>query len=134
MHHGLGTTYSTSQFQMMSSQRFVQYTLPVLAAGAIYTVWGLAENNRTFEFMRIIRGGSQLIPGTSVPLKRVYTGIKPVDYQLTVLACFFWPVANGDLPGASLLARYFAFQFAVMYVIMLIEAVRPANRGKFFSM
>ncbi|KAL8991770.1 MAG: hypothetical protein Q9169_007664 [Polycauliona sp. 2 TL-2023] len=46
----------------------------------------------------------------NAPLRRIYTGIGPIDYQLTVLSLFFYNIVDGTHPQACLQAYHFAGQ------------------------
>lgn len=88
----------------------------------------------TGELIKVVQaGGHPLLPGTSAPLKTSYTGIGPIDNQLTVLCIFFRSLMAGDHPEYSLHIHDFAFQFAVQYGLMVIEGSRPGNSGKIIS-
>lgn len=83
---------------MVSLIRFTQILLLLLAAFGFYSTWYLIYNNGSVSLMEQIRDhGPHILPGTEAPLKRKYTGIGRVDYQLTVLVLFFWEQGRSSL-------------------------------------
>jgi hypothetical protein len=74
-----------------------------------------------------------LLSGTTAPLKRHFTGIGLIDYQLTVLTVFFWGIVDGSAPAASLHALRFGSQIPVIWGVLLIEGMRAGNKGKVIS-
>ena len=76
---------------MSSAIRITQVFLLLLAACGFYSTWCLVYNNGTVKMMEQIRDhGPHILPGTKEPLKKNFTGIGRLDYQLTVLTLFFW--------------------------------------------
>ena len=91
-------------------------------------------NNGTAEQMANVRDyGPHWLPGTKQQLGRVYTGVGPVDYQLAVLAVFFWELVDGSMPNGSLQAFHLAGQFGAAWTIVVIEGLRKGNRGRIVS-
>lgn len=78
--------------------------------------------------------GPRVLPGTDAPLERSYTGIGKLDYQLTVLALFFWELVDGSRPNASLLCFHFAGQITAGWGLLMMEGLRKGNRGRFVSL
>lgn len=102
---------------------------------ALYSIWYLLLHNQTGDLMSRIRDfGPRLLPNTKAPLKTSYTGIPPVDYQLTVLTLFFWEIVDGYPPQASLQAFHFFGQFLAAICLLMIEGYRRGNRGKLISL
>lgn len=56
------------------------------------------------------------------------TGIRLVDYQLTVLNVFFYPLLSGSHPSASLQLYHFAGSCFAGYALLLVEGLRNGNR------
>ena len=56
------------------------------------------------------------------------TGIRLVDYQLTVLNVFFYPLLSGSHPSASLQLYHFAGSCFSGYALLLFEGIRNGNR------
>jgi len=119
----------------------------LLCAAGYYYTWHILLNNGTAEYMSRIRDdGPQLVPGTNEPLKTVYIGIPAigslltahgmpaVDYQLTVLALFFWEVVDGSHPAASLFCFHFATQVACGWSLLMIEGLRRGHRWRMISL
>ena len=93
-----------------------------------------AYKNGTINMMKHIRDvGPQNLPLTSEPLRRFYTGIKFLDERLTVLACIFWPLLDGNYPSLSLHAVFFAGQVGGVWGLMMVEGMRSGNRGRMVS-
>ncbi|KAL8658587.1 MAG: hypothetical protein Q9202_007516 [Teloschistes flavicans] len=92
-------------------------------------------NNGAGDMMRDIRNnGPHLLPYTDgAPLKKMYTGIAAVDYQLTVLILFFYNVVDGSHPGACLQAYHFVGQTFAGYGLLVLESLRYGNESKIIS-
>lgn len=115
---------------MAGTIRGAQVVLVLLICFGYYATWGLFIQNGTAELMRSQRDhGPQTLPGTKEPIRRAYTGVAIIDYQLTVLALFFWEMVDGSRPGASLLCFHFAGQIGAGYTILMIESLKPQNRN-----
>lgn len=113
----------------------VKIMLAILSAAGFYGTWILLINNGTAEMMAHIRDiGPRLLPGTKEVLKTSYTGFGWIDYQLTVLTCFFYGLVDGSMPQASLQAFHFAGQFPAAYIIAMMEGMRKGNRGKLVTL
>ena len=112
-----------------------QVALALLSAAGYYGTWYLLLNNGTTDYMAHIRDvGPRLLPGTKEPVRTVYTGVPAIDYQLTVLALFFWENVDGSNPAASLFCFYFATQVACGWGLLMIEGLRYGNRGTLISL
>lgn len=108
--------------------------LACLSAAAYYATWYILVNNGTTDYMAHIRDvGPRLLPGTKEPLRTVYTGVPRIDYQLTVLALFFWENVNGSNPTGSLFCFQFATQVACGWGLLMIEGLRNGNRWTVIS-
>lgn len=92
--------------------------------------------NGAGDMMRDIRNhGPHLLPYTDrAPLKKIYTGIAAVDYQLTVLILFFYNVVDGSHPGACLQAYHFVGQTFAGYALLVLESLRYGNEWKIISL
>ncbi len=100
----------------------------------VYSTWYLFLNNGTVDQVNVVLAAKPpLLPGTSELLRTTFTGIKPIDDQLAMLAVIFYPVLDGSLPQASLFGLMFGGQFAAVYILMLIESARNSHRGKFVT-
>ncbi|KAL8949356.1 MAG: hypothetical protein Q9222_004530 [Ikaeria aurantiellina] len=93
-------------------------------------------NNGAADMMNDIRDhGPHLLPETNgqAPLKTTYTGIAAIDYQLTVLALFFYNIVDGSHPGACLQAYQFCGQLVAGYGLLVLESYRRGNEWKMIS-
>ena len=100
----------------------------------VYSTWYLFLNNGTADQVdKVLASKPALLPGTNELLKTTFTGIKPIDNQLAMLAVVFYPVLDGSLPQASLFGFMFGGQFAAVYILMLIESVRSSHQGRFIA-
>ncbi|MCJ1309585.1 hypothetical protein MMC25_003245 [Agyrium rufum] len=109
--------------------------LLVLVLLAYYGTWHLLNTNGTAAMMIHIRDhGPHVLPGTSAPLRRTYTGIEAIDYQLTVLALFFWEILDGSRPDAVLQGFHFTGQFGAAYGLLMIESLRGGNKWRIVSL
>ncbi|MCJ1469009.1 hypothetical protein MMC07_007641 [Pseudocyphellaria aurata] len=105
-----------------------------LCLAGLYTTWYLFLSNGTYSLMIHVRDvGPQVLPGTNAPLKRSYTGIEKLDYQLTVLALFFWELIDGSRPNASLQCFHFVGQITAGWGLLMMEALRNGNRKRIIS-
>ncbi|KAF6815178.1 hypothetical protein CSOJ01_03630 [Colletotrichum sojae] len=59
-----------------------------------------------------------------------FTSIKPVDAILTLLVAFFKPIADGNDVPLTLFSVVFAGQIVPLYLLVLVEGMRVANRGR----
>lgn len=106
-----------------------------LCLAGLYTTWYLFSYNGTHSLMIRVRDvGPHNLPGTNAPLKRSYTGIGKLDYQLTVLALFFWELIDGSRPNASLLCFHFTGQITAGWGLLMMEALRTGNRTRIISL
>ena len=109
--------------------RGTQVALILLTCFGYYLTWGMVHKNGTVELMRSIRDrGPHMFQGTNEPLRKTYTGFAIIDYQLVVLAVFFWEMVDGSRPGASLLCFHFAGQVGAAYILLQMEGLRPYKR------
>ena len=105
-------------------------TFLLLFLFALYTTWGLVSQNRTVALMEANRAkGPHLLPHTAAALRRHYTGLAPVDYQLAVLALFFWELVDGSHPSGSLLCVYFAGQITTAMILLMVQGVEAWEEG-----
>lgn len=78
--------------------------------------------------------GPHVLPGTRAPLKRHFTGIKRIDYELTILTLFFWEQVDGSLPHASLFCFMFAGQAVAAWSLIYVEGRRLSNQWRIVSL
>ena len=106
-----------------------------LSAAGYYFTWYILLNNGTTDYMAHIRDiGPRLLPGTKEPIRTEYTGVAAIDYQLTVLALFFWENVDGSNPAGSLFCFHFATQVACGWGLLMIEGLRRGNRWALISL
>ena len=120
---------------MQSLIRCTQILLILLSAFGLYSTWYLIYNNGTVAMMEKTReNGPHLLPGIDVPLKPSFTGIRPIDHQLTVLVTFFWPVVDGSLPNASLFCFMFAGEAVAIWTLIYVESQRLSHSWRLVSL
>ena len=109
--------------------------LALLSVAAYYATWHILLNNGTTEYMARIRDvGPRTLPGTTEPVRTVYTGIPTIDYQLTVMALFFWEMVDGSFPAGSLFCFHFATQIVCGWGLLMIESLRHGNQWTVVSL
>ena len=69
---------------------------------------------------------------TSFP--ETFTGYDPPDGLLSTLLVFFWPLVDGENPGASLISFLFAGQAVAVWTAVVLEGSRKGNRGRVVSL
>ncbi|CAO1597056.1 hypothetical protein XANCAGTX0491_000885 [Xanthoria calcicola] len=78
--------------------------------------------------------GPHILPfNDNAPLKKTYTGVGPIDFQLTVLTLFFYNIVDGTHPHASLHAYQFAGQLVAGWSLLMMESLRQGHRGRMIS-
>lgn len=72
------------------------------------------------------------LPGAPLPIKRTFTGVGPLDKQLSVLVTFFAALINDPGAGYEVTAFYIwgMAQFAAGWTALVLEARRAGNRGR----
>lgn len=73
-------------------------------------------------------------PGTTHPLKRAYTGFKPIDKVLSALNPFFAPVLDGSDPSLSLWGLFMFGQYGASFALAVLESWRYGNKGRAVSL
>ena len=120
---------------MPSLINVTKVALVILSAAAYYATWHILLNNGTTQHMARIRDlGPRLLPGTTKPVRTVYTGVPSIDYQLTVLVLLFWEIVNGSAPVGSLFSFHFATQIACGWGLLMIESLRRGNQWTLVSL
>jgi hypothetical protein len=109
--------------------------LPLLSLLGAFGTWTLASTNGTFKsIVALIAQPEAQLPGTNEDLIRVYTGLRLVDKQLSILVIFFAPVVdlnvlNGN--GAlNLFSIFGAGQFGAVWCLMVMESLRMGNHAR----
>ena len=109
--------------------------LSILEAIAIDSMWGFTFRNGYHDALARLRDyGPHVLPGSDITLRQHYTGIRPIDYWLTVLQCVFANIFDGSAPELSIYAFHFAGQLVPVVAIMAIESCREGNQGTTMSL
>jgi hypothetical protein len=100
-----------------------------------FGTWILSSSNGTVAMMEALaKQDAPLLPGSTDLLLKTYTGIAPIDKQLTVLVTFFAPVLDPK-NGALILFSVFGLgQFGGAWTMMMMESLRIGNKGKAVSL
>lgn len=100
--------------------------LPLLSLSVFYTIFYFAEVNGANELVKASIAAGKL-PTVDAPLRKVYTGVAPLDELLTILTVFFWPTTDGS--NVSLLVHSIGFSgtFGSAWVLVCLEAWRRGN-------
>jgi len=69
-----------------------------------------------------------------VPLVKTYTGVGPIDRQVTVLVSFFAPVVDSKNGALSLASVFGLGQFGAAWTLMMMEGSRQGNKGRVVSL
>ncbi|KAL4946542.1 hypothetical protein BDV06DRAFT_182384 [Aspergillus oleicola] len=103
--------------------------LPLLSLLVFYTIFYFGEINGASKLVKESIASGKL-PGSDAPLRKIYTGVEPIDEVLTVLTVFFWPTVDGS--NLSLLVHSIGFSgtFGSAWVLVSLEAWRKGNAWK----
>ncbi|OQV00520.1 hypothetical protein CLAIMM_06003 [Cladophialophora immunda] len=105
--------------------------LILLSLAGFWTLWGFPYQNGLLKILGQQSEPGAVIPGpTSAPMKQTYTGIGPIDKQLTVLVSFFYTAIDGNRADVSLSFLYLGGQVLAAWVLVMVEGLRNGNRGK----
>jgi len=102
--------------------------LPLLSLTALTTMWGLTVPKGMIDSINAASEAGQFPSGHA--FRTVYTHIPPLDFYLTALVGFFFPLLT---PGDPLVNALLVFTFpcaAVLVTIMLMESYRKPNAPK----
>lgn len=103
-----------------------------LSIAGFWTLWVFPYENGLLKILGQQNQPGAVIPGpTAAPMKQTYTGIGPVDKQLTVLVSFFYTAIDGNRADVSLAFLYLGGQVLAAWVLITIESLRTGNQGKF---
>lgn len=113
---------------------FVPITVQVaLAVLGFWTLWPFPYNNGLLAHLKAQTELGASIPGpTSAPMKQTYTGVAPIDNQLTVLVSFFYTAIDGKRGDISLVFLSLGSHVIAAWVLITIEGLRRGNKGKLF--
>jgi hypothetical protein len=101
----------------------------VLALLGFWTLWGFPYNNGLLKILKDQTAPGALIPGpTAAPMKQTYTGIGPIDNQLTILVSFFYTAIDGNRADISLSFLGLGGGVLAAWVLITIESYRYGNK------
>ncbi|KAI1781477.1 hypothetical protein F4818DRAFT_38761 [Hypoxylon cercidicola] len=114
-----------------------KYALVALLAGmSIFgfraTLGALGTNGMGAVLRDVLDPGTEAaLPGAPRPLKRAFTGVGPLDRQLSLLVAFFAALIDDPGAGGEVLAFYVwgMAQFAAGWSLLVLEGRRAGNRG-----
>ncbi|KAI0128516.1 hypothetical protein BJ170DRAFT_621881 [Xylariales sp. AK1849] len=118
---------------------YVKYALvPIFlgcsAFGAYATIGAMTSNGFGDVLSAVASGKRSTLLGAPEPFRRSFTGIGPIDNQLTILVGFFSAVFDGDVPPENTLFYVWGMaQFAAGWTIVLLEGSRAGNQGRLVS-
>ena len=102
-----------------------------LAALGFWTLWGFPYNNGLLKMLKHQTEKGALIPGPMVaPMKQTYTGIGPIDNQLTILVSFFYTAIDGNRGDISLSFLVLGGGVLAAWTLVTVESYRSANKSK----
>ena len=102
-----------------------------LAALGFWTLWGFPYKNGLLKHLGAQTELGAMIPGpVAAPMRQSYTGIGPVDKQLTVLVSFFYTAIDGNRGDISIAFLSLGSQVIASWVLITLEGLRPGNKGK----
>jgi hypothetical protein len=106
----------------------VQLALAVLG---FWTLWGFPYNNHLLKYLKAQTEPGATVPGVAgVAMKQSYTGIGPVDNQLTILVSFFYTAIDGQRGDISLSFLCLGSHVIASWVLIALEGQRTGNQGK----
>jgi hypothetical protein len=101
------------------------FSLVAVVAG--YCIIAIQVQNTTFDQL----SGSRL-PGAPSDADLAYTGIGPLDKQISGMLYFAWIVVGGGSPALSMFGIYLVGQVVPCSIIVLVEGLRKGNENKVF--
>lgn len=110
----------------------VRLTLLAFSALGFWTLWGFPANNNLLHYLGELSDPGASIPGpTYYPMKQSFTGIGPLDKQLTTLVGFFYTAIDGNRIDISLSFLNLGSQVLAAWVLITIESYRSGNKDSF---
>lgn len=104
--------------------------LIILSALGFWTLWGFPKENNLLDYLGALSDPGATVPGpTYHPMKQVYTGIGPVDKQLTTLVGFFYTATDGNRIDISLNFLNLGSQVLAAWILITTESYRAGNSG-----
>lgn len=112
---------------------FSKTALLLLSLGGCLTLWGFSYTNGLLQILTEHCEPAAQQLSTTGPKRTVYTGIGPVDGQLTTLITFFYTAIDGNRPDVSMVGLDFVGQIIATWMLMVLESLRKGNRGKLLT-
>lgn len=110
----------------------VKLTLLAFSLLGFWTLWGFPAKNNLLHFLGELSDPGASIPGpVYAPMKQRYTGIKPVDKQLTTLVGFFYTAVDGNRFDIALSFLNLGSQVLAAWVLITAESYRVGNKNSF---
>lgn len=105
-------------------------TLLIFSALGFWALWGFPSRNNLLHYLGELSEPGATIPGpTYQPMKQTYTGIKPLDKQLTTLVGFFYTAIDGNRFDISLNFLNLGSQVLAAWILITTESYRAGNNG-----
>lgn len=111
----------------MFSLRLVQLLLLALSLCAVYVFYHILGPSGQSSLV------NAAVASGAIPVRKSYTSFKRVDSIITVYVNFFWPVVNGSDSLLTLRCWHFVGQIASIWMVVMFEASRRVNRGRFVT-
>jgi hypothetical protein len=103
----------------------------MLSLFGFWTLWAFPYNNGLLKILKSMTEPGALIPGpTAAPMKQTYTGIEPVDNQLTILVSFFYTAIDGNRGDVSISFLGLGGAVLAAWTLITIESYRSGNKDK----
>ncbi|KAI9834083.1 MAG: hypothetical protein M1819_003368 [Sarea resinae] len=118
---------------MASIRSIAGVVLPVLPVVAVYGFLSLANQDGFADTIAQLYEPGQSLPGTDLPVKQSYTGVKQLDHVLIALVGFFWTVVDGNAPETSLYTFHFVGSMTALWLLLMVESERVGNRWRAVS-
>ncbi|KAK6387391.1 hypothetical protein LTS17_000659 [Exophiala oligosperma] len=121
----------------MSLLTLSRIIIPPFVFVGFYCLHLFGEANGTFPLIVAHQEKRQLPTTAAVgrpAFAEGFTGVDPPDGLLSILVVFFWPLVDGENPGASLLTFLFGGQIVAFLAVVTLEASRNANKGRIITL
>lgn len=103
-----------------------------LSLFGFWTLWAFPYNNGLLKILKSETEPGAMIPGPAkADMRQVYTGLKPVDNQLTILVSFFYTAIDGNRGDVSLSFGGLGGAVLAAWILITVEGLRNGNSGKF---
>jgi hypothetical protein len=98
-----------------------------IALAAAYCIVAIQVQNTTFDQLAANR-----LPGAPSNADLAYTGIGPLDKQISGMLYFAWIVVDGTSPTLSMFGIYLIGQVVPCSTIVLVEGLRKGSERTVF--